>query len=69
MQVQYQFILEDKLSLNLVVVERTIAKVFYSMFELEKTYSEVRLGKDFEQKVLKWLDNNQEYLEQAHRQV
>ena len=39
------------------------------MFELEKTYSEVRLGKDFEQKVLKWLDNNQEYLEQAHRQV
>lgn len=69
MQVKFQFILEDKLSLNLVVVERTIAKVFYSMFELEKTYSEVRLVKDFEQKVLKWLDNNQEYLEQAHRQV
>lgn len=46
-----------------------IAKVFYSMFEMEKTYSEVRLNPDFEQKVLKWLDNNEAYLKQAHRQV
>jgi hypothetical protein len=39
------------------------------MFELEKTYSEVRLNSDFEQKVLKWLDNNEAFLKQAHHQV
>ena len=46
-----------------------IAKVFYSMFELDKMYSEVRLNSDFELKVLKWLDNNEAYLKQAHNQV
>lgn len=39
------------------------------MFELDKTYSEVKINPDFEKKVLKWLDNNQAYLEQIHNQV
>lgn len=47
---------------------RNVARIFYSMFELEKLYSEVVLNEDFEKKVLKWLDNNPSYLQQAHRQ-
>jgi hypothetical protein len=39
------------------------------MFELDKTFSEVKINPDFEKKVLKWLDNNQAYLEQIHNQV
>lgn len=51
-----------------VLVFRNVARIFYSMFELEKLYSEVVLNEDFEKKVLKWLDNNPSYLQQAHRQ-
>jgi hypothetical protein len=38
------------------------------MFDLEKTFSDVRLTPEFSIRVLGWLDNNQEYLEQAKRQ-
>jgi len=47
---------------------RKVAKLFDSMFELEKTYSDVNLNEKFAKKVLGWLDNNQEYLKQAHHQ-
>ena len=50
-------------------VSRKVAKLFNSMFELEKTYSDVSLNEKFAKKVLGWLDNNQEYLKQAYHQV
>lgn len=38
------------------------------MFELDMTYSDVRLSPEFSQRVLKWLDNNEGYLNQATHQ-
>ncbi len=40
------------------------------MFEMEVLYGEIRIDNDlFKKKVLKWLDNNEEYLKQAYKQV
>ncbi len=39
------------------------------MFDLEQTYSEVKLDEQFSKRVLEWLDNNPEYLKQAYNQV
>ena len=48
--------------------QRYIGEVFLSIFELDKIFSDVRLSSEFSQRVLKWLDNNQEYLKQATHQ-
>ena len=40
------------------------------MFELEVQYGEIRIESEaFRNKVKKWLDNKQEYLDQAYKQV
>jgi len=47
---------------------KRLGDFFNSMFELEKTFSDVRLTPEFSKRVLGWLDNNQDYLEQAKHQ-
>lgn len=40
------------------------------MFEIEINDAEIRIDNDvFKNKVKKWLDNNDEYLKQAYKQV
>lgn len=39
------------------------------MFDLEVTYGEIAYESAFKKKLLKWLDNNEEYLKLANKQV
>jgi hypothetical protein len=49
---------------------QVVHEIFTAMFELEVVYGEIRIDNDsFRKKVLKWLDNNNEYLNQAYKQV
>lgn len=50
-------------------LKRNINDLFESMFDLRVTYGEIKLGDEFKPKVLKWLDNNPDYLNQAYKQV
>lgn len=43
--------------------------MFTSMFDLEITYGEIKFDDHFKSKLLKWLDNNEEYLKQVNKQV
>ena len=38
------------------------------MFELDSSYSELKLSDKFSKRVLGWLNNNEEYLKQAYKQ-
>jgi galactose-1-phosphate uridylyltransferase len=42
--------------------------MFTSIFDLEVTHGEIKFDTFFKTKMLKWLDNNKEYLEQAENQ-
>lgn len=48
---------------------RLIGKLLNSMFEIESSFSELKLSKEFSKRVLGWLDNNEDYLKQAYKQV
>jgi len=39
------------------------------MFEIETLYGEIKINDNFLGKVKKWLDNNEDYIKQAYKQV
>jgi hypothetical protein len=39
------------------------------MFEIETLYGEIKINDNFLGKVKKWLDNNDDYIKQAYKQV
>lgn len=47
---------------------KNVGKIFNSMFELDSSYSELKLSDKFSKRVLGWLNNNEEYLKQAYKQ-
>lgn len=48
---------------------RKIGEIFFAMFELKKSFSEIKLSEKFSKRVLDWLGNNENYLKQAYKQV